>query len=179
MTGFDQVLTNFSRHESIHHGSLPLQLEARLTLGSLIRLRISTSFVAYFFIAFFYTLLSRVFQLPFDRRFGSASGCSPEAMITLLTTRFVPFFLILWIISNVSVSVFPVQVLPHVYRYGYVFPFYNISRAVRTIIVIFSTKNDLGMDFGVLIAWVALSCLTLPFFQWFVRRRLVAQGSTA
>ncbi|KAJ6539890.1 hypothetical protein DFH09DRAFT_1090201 [Mycena vulgaris] len=162
-------------------------LEERLALGSLIRVRITTSFAAYFFIALFYTLLSRAFQLPFDRAFGRAGlvvfwmlnwlgmlacGLALEAMITLLTARFIPFFLIVWIISNVSVSVFPLQVLPHVYRYGYAFPFYNISRAVRAIV--FRTKNDVGMNFGVLIAWVALSCLTLPLFQWFVRRRLVA-----
>jgi hypothetical protein len=63
-------------------------------------------------------------------------------MITLLTTRFVPFFLIIFIITNVSVSVYPLAVLPHIYRYGYAFPFYNISRAVRSIV--FRTKNDGG-----------------------------------
>ncbi|KAJ6537664.1 hypothetical protein B0H19DRAFT_372573 [Mycena capillaripes] len=167
-------------------------LEKRLTLGSLVRVRIATSFMAYFFISLFYTLLSRAFQLPFDRQFGSAGlvifwmlnwmgmlacGLALEAMITLLSVRFVPFFLIIWIISNVSVSVFPLQVLPHLYRYGYAFPFYNISRAVRSII--FATKNDVGMNFGVLIAWIALSCLTLPLFQWFMRRRLVAAQVTA
>ncbi|KAJ7453212.1 hypothetical protein FB451DRAFT_1342589 [Mycena latifolia] len=125
-------------------------------------------------LSLFYTLLSRAFQLPFDRHFGSAGfiifwmlnwismlacGLVLEAMITVLTARFIPFFLIIWIISNVSVSVFPLQVLPHVYRYGYVFPFYNISRAVRA--VIFGTRNDVGLNFGILLAW------------WFVRRRLV------
>lgn len=69
-----------------------------------------------------------------------ACGLALEAMITLLTVRFIPFFLILWIISNVSVTIFPLQVLPHVYKYGYAWPFYNISRAVRTIV--FRTKND-------------------------------------
>ncbi|KAJ7347373.1 hypothetical protein DFH08DRAFT_159896 [Mycena albidolilacea] len=162
-------------------------LENGLTLGSLIRVRIATSFVAYFFISLFYTLLSRAFQLPFDRNFGSAGliifwmlnwvgmlacGLALEAMITLLTARFIPFFLILWIISNVSVAVFPLQVLPHLYRYGYVFPFYNISRAVRSIV--FRTKNDVGMNFGILLAWVVLSCITIPLFQWFVRRRAAA-----
>ncbi|KAJ7926211.1 hypothetical protein B0H13DRAFT_2564746 [Mycena leptocephala] len=162
-------------------------LDKRLTLGSLVTVRITTSVVAYFFISLFYTLLSRAFQLPFDRHFGSAGivifwmlnwmgmlacGLALESMITLLTIRFIPFFLIIWIISNVSVSVFPLQVLPHLYRYGYAFPFYNISRAVRSII--FDTKNDVGLNFGVLIAWVALSCLTLPLFQWFMRRRFVA-----
>ncbi|KAJ7137580.1 hypothetical protein C8R43DRAFT_1072257 [Mycena crocata] len=157
--------------------------EARLTLGSLITLRLVTSFIAYFFLSLFYTLLSRAFQLPFDRRFGAAGfvifwmlnwigmlacGLALEAMITLLTVRFIPFFLIFWIITNVSISVFPLQVLPHIYKYGYAFPFYNISRAVRTIV--FRTKNDVGLNFGVLIAWVAISCITLPLLQWFVRR---------
>ncbi|KAJ7453011.1 hypothetical protein B0H11DRAFT_2326857, partial [Mycena galericulata] len=171
-------------------------LETRLALGSLIRLRLVTSFIVYFWIAVLnlpsqsgiprYTLLSRAFQLPFNRQFGAAGfvifwmlnwvgmlacGLALESLITLLTIRFIPFFLIIWIISNVSVSIFPLQVLPKVYRYGYAWPFYNISRAVRT--VVFRTRDELGLNFGVLIAWIALSCVTLPLFQWFVRRRAV------
>ncbi|KAJ7268140.1 hypothetical protein B0H12DRAFT_1178979 [Mycena haematopus] len=157
-----------------------------LTLGSLIRVRLVSSIVAYFFISIFYTLLSRAFQLPFDRRFGDsglvifwmlnwagmlACGLALEAMITLLTVRFIPFFLLLWIISNVAVAEYPLQVLPHIYRYGFAFPFYNISRAVRAIV--FRTKNDVGMNFGIILAWVVLSCVTLPLFQWWTRRRLV------
>ncbi|KAF7298488.1 DUF3533 domain-containing protein [Mycena kentingensis (nom. inval.)] len=159
-------------------------LESRLSLRSLILLRLGTSFVAYFFVSLFYTLLSRAFQLPFSRHFGSAGfpifwmlnfigmlacGLALEAMLTLLTIRFVPFFLILWIIANVAAAVYPIQALPHIYRYGYGFPVYNISRAVRAIV--FGTKNELGMNFGVLFAWIVLSCLTISLFQWFVRRR--------
>ncbi|KAF7350041.1 DUF3533 domain-containing protein [Mycena venus] len=168
-------------------------MDTRLTLGSLISVRLLSSVLAYFFISLFYTLLSRAFQLPFDRRFGSAGlvifwmlnwigmlacGLALEAMITLLTVRFVPFFLIIWIISNVSVCIYPIPVLPHVFRYGYGFPFYNISRAVRTIV--FRTKDDVGMNFGILLAWVAVSCITLPIFQWVVRRgqrRAAAAGA--
>ncbi|KAJ6480684.1 hypothetical protein C8R47DRAFT_596020 [Mycena vitilis] len=165
-------------------------LANRLTLGSLVRVRIGTSVIAYFFIALFYTLLSRAFQLPFDRQFGRAGfvifwmlnwmgmlacGLALESVITLLTIRFVPFFLIVWIISNVAVCVFPLQVLPKVYRYGYAFPFYNISNAVRSII--FRTKNEVGLNFGVLIAWVALSCVTLTLFQWLTRRRVRAAAA--
>ncbi len=64
----------------------------------------------------------------------------------------------------------PIDVLPHIYRYGYAFPFYNISGAIRTII--FGTKNErkhpcfhvysirysrdhlVGLHFGILLAWV-------------------------
>lgn len=41
--------------------------------------------------------------------------------------------------ANVSVCAFPIEVLPHFYRYGYAMPFYNVSRAMRTIV--FGTKN--------------------------------------
>ncbi|KAJ7929153.1 hypothetical protein B0H13DRAFT_2652668 [Mycena leptocephala] len=126
-------------------------LEQRLTLGSLIRLRVATPFVAYFFIALCYTLLSLAFGLPFGRRFGRAG------------------FLVFWMLNYLNM----LHGLPHVYRYGYAFPFYNISRAVRTIV--FRTKNEVGLNAGVLIAWVALSaCVVLPLVQWVMRRRIVA-----
>lgn len=79
-----------------------------------------------------------------------------ESLITILTARFIPFFMILWIIGmnwlctrflfshlndavDVSVCIFPIDVLPHVYHYGYAAPFYNISRSTRSIV--FGTKN--------------------------------------
>jgi len=162
-------------------------LDKNLTLGSIIRVRFATSFTVFFFISLFYTLLSRAFQLPFDRKFGHAGfvifwmlnwlgmcacGLALESLLPLLTVRAIPFFLILWIISNVSVCFFPIEVLPKIYHYGYAMPFYNVSRAVRTIV--FGTKNQLGQNFGILIAWVAISCVTLPLIQWFIRRKQVA-----
>lgn len=31
------------------------------------------------------------------------------------------------------------------------------------------------MNFGILIAWIALSCMTIPLFQWYVRRKQVRE----
>ncbi|KAF9039494.1 hypothetical protein BDZ89DRAFT_945258, partial [Hymenopellis radicata] len=56
------------------------------------------------------------------------------------------------------------------YRYGYAMPFYNVAGAVRTIL--FGTKNELGLHFGILIAWSAVSIISLPTFQWYRRRIL-------
>lgn len=90
-----------------------------------------------------FTVLSRAFQVTFDRkcvflspcchvllscipmtplaRFGDAGfviywmlawcsmmalGFAVESMLTLLTPRFIPFFLVIWIIVNVSVVIF-------------------------------------------------------------------------
>jgi len=37
--------------------------------------------------------------------------------------------------------------------------------------VIFNTKNQVGLNFGVLLVWVAISCVTLAGFQVLVRRK--------
>ncbi len=113
-------------------------IEKKLTTTSLVRVRLLSVFIAYFFISLFYSLLSLAFQVDFSRkyvsypviafhesdqissRFGHSGflvfwmvnfvgmlsvGLALEAMITLLTIRFVPFFMILWIICK---SLFPV-----------------------------------------------------------------------
>jgi hypothetical protein len=103
-----------------------------------------------------YTLLSRAFQLPFDRAFGKAGfvlvwminflgmlsmGLALESMLTILTVRFVGFFLIPWVVTNISSVVLPIDTQQSaLYKFGHGMPFYNVSRAVRAII--FGTKND-------------------------------------
>ncbi|KAF8153412.1 hypothetical protein B0H34DRAFT_800617 [Crassisporium funariophilum] len=162
-----------------------------LRYRSIVALRLISSFVAYFFLSLFYSLLNIAFQLNLTATFGHAGflvfwmlnwvgmlsvGLALEALFTVLTARFIPFFLIFWIILNVSVCVYPIETLPRIYRYGYAGPFYNISKAIRTIA--FGTKNRLGLNFGVLLVWVLISCITLPILQWFVRRKRVAEAST-
>ncbi|KAK0436161.1 hypothetical protein EV421DRAFT_1139147, partial [Armillaria borealis] len=108
-------------------------LQDKLTTGSLIRVRLISLFIAYFMISLFYSVLSRAFQVDFSRKFGDAGfvifwmvnfvgmlsvGLALEAMITLLTIWFMPFFMILWTISNVSVCFMPIAVLPNIYRLG-------------------------------------------------------------
>ncbi|EIM83021.1 uncharacterized protein STEHIDRAFT_124335 [Stereum hirsutum FP-91666 SS1] len=163
-------------------------LEYRLTTRSLVLTRIAVPITMYFYLSAFFSMLSLAFQVPFDRVFGHsgfviywmlswvgmcALGLAVEAMLTILTIRFIPFFLILWIISNVSVAFFPLQLLPGVFRYGYAFPFWNVSRAVRAIV--FGTRNQLGLNFGILIAWAALSCCTIAVFQHFVHRKTIGE----
>jgi len=163
-----------------------------LSYGGLIRLRLTSSIAAYFILALFYSLLNLALQIDPSRKFGkvgfvvswmlnwagmAAVGLALETMMTLLTARFIPFFMIFWIIVNVSVCVFPIEMLPRIFHYGYAIPFYNLSRAFRTIT--FNTKNQLGLNFGILIAWILISCITLPLVQWIVwRRAMNARGSS-
>jgi hypothetical protein len=98
-----------------------------------------------------------------------AVGLAIDALLTILPLPTFPFFVLLWIISNVAVCPFPIEVLPVIYRYGYAMPFYNVSRGIRT--VLFATRNRVGFSFGILIAWIGLSCITIPVFEWIKRRR--------
>ncbi|KAL5507147.1 hypothetical protein ACEPAH_6603 [Sanghuangporus vaninii] len=159
-------------------------LNRHLRLISLLRMRVIVPFVLYFFVSLFFALLSLAFQAPFDRFYGNwgfviywmmnwagmlSLGLALEAMITILTPAFIPFFLILWIISNVSVASVPIEVLPGIFKYGYATPFFNISQTVRTIL--FGTKNQLGLNFGVQFAWIFISIVTMSLFTILLRKK--------
>ncbi|KIM36235.1 hypothetical protein M413DRAFT_31832 [Hebeloma cylindrosporum] len=88
-----------------------------LPTRSLIILRLASCFGAYFVISLFYCLLSLAFQLDLTRKFGHggfmifwmlnyvnmlAVGLALEALLTLLTQKFIPFFMLTWIITNLS-----------------------------------------------------------------------------
>lgn len=59
--------------------------------------------------------------------------------------------------------------MPGFYSYGYGFPFYHHIQAARTLI--FGTKNHLGFNFGVLLAWMVLGWLGMMILTtWNMRR---------
>jgi hypothetical protein len=85
-----------------------------------------------------------------------------------------------WPIVNVSISYYPIEILPSIYRYGYATPFYNVSRATRCIIfrtlrLAYASRFSVGLNFGVQLAWIGISLLTIPLFQWLVRRKHVKE----
>lgn len=161
-------------------------LEDRLTFKWLMIIRVVNPLILYFFISCFFSMISLSFQVPFNRFYGGwgfviywmmtwlamgAVGGAVESMITIMTPRIVPLFLLLWIISNVSVCVFPSQLLQGVYRYGYAMPFYNVQQTVRAIV--FGTRDQIALNFGVQIAWIFVSWCTMTGFQYFKRRQAI------
>lgn len=65
----------------------------------------------------------------------------------------------------------PHELQPWIFRYGAAMPFYNLSRIVRTII--FNTKNEIGKNIGIIIAWIVVSLITVPLATWLTRRKAV------
>jgi hypothetical protein len=93
-----------------------------------------------------------------------------EFLITVLTARFVAYGMIFLIIYQVSCVSLPHELQISFYHYGIGTPFNRLSNIFRTLAL--DTKNDLGLSFGVLLTWAALSgFITLPLITWFYRRR--------
>lgn len=160
-----------------------------MTTKHYIAYRLAVPLIVYLPLSFFFAMVNLPFKIHFGAHFSYAGGFflwafvlylgmasvgfATEFMITLIGPRFIGFFLIPLIISNVSVVVLPHELQPWIYRYGVAMPFYNASRAVRTLI--FDTKNELGRNCGILLGWIGLSLVTVSLATWLIRRNAVNQ----
>ncbi|KAF8602436.1 hypothetical protein BDV93DRAFT_607477 [Ceratobasidium sp. AG-I] len=156
-----------------------------LRLPSYLWLRILAPLALYFPLSLSFIMISLPFHAPFGAKYTyagrfflyfaytymsiAALGLATDAMVTILTPRFMAFFLIPLIINNVAVVSLPFDLLPTFYRYYHAFPVFNSTQAVRTILL--GTKNHLRLNAGVILGWVALSCVTIPVFTILMRRR--------
>ncbi|KAI8976311.1 hypothetical protein BD414DRAFT_467212 [Trametes punicea] len=148
-------------------------------------LRIAVPLIVYLPLSASYALVNLAFDLPLGTKFGAgagfmvfwvyvylgmaALGLSIEAMITIFTPRFTPFFLFILILYNVSPVVLPPELQPSIYTYGSGFPIWNLSEALRTIM--FNTNSHLGRNIAVIVAWILMSCGTMSVLTWYMRRR--------
>ncbi|OQD89650.1 hypothetical protein PENANT_c002G09311 [Penicillium antarcticum] len=154
--------------------------------------RILSAIVAYFFLSLFYSLVSLAFHIPFSNQaapdtlpannanaYGRGSfvvfwmlnwvgmaalGLPCENMAMVLGFPWSSFFLIFWVITNVATGFYPIQLANDFYRWGLAWPLHHIVEALRTIL--FGTHSRIGLNFGVLFAWVAASLAFYPVATW-------------
>jgi hypothetical protein len=109
-----------------------------LRLRSYLWLRILVPLNLYFPLSFAFAMVSLPFSAPFGAKYSygggfflyfaytymgmAALGLATEVMITILAPRFMAFFLIPLIISNVAVATLPFDLQPRFYEYGHAFP---------------------------------------------------------
>ncbi|KAJ6153654.1 hypothetical protein N7470_006613 [Penicillium chermesinum] len=160
--------------------------------------RIVSNITAYFFLSFFYSLVSLAFEIPFSNppapdvipaenanayHRGSfvvfwmlnwvgmtALGFPCENMAMILGMPWSSLFLIFWVISNVATGFYPLDLAPGFYRWGYAWPLHRIVEALRTIL--FGTHSRIGLDFGVLFAWIAVSLAFYPVATFIMRWKM-------
>lgn len=74
----------------------------------------------------------------------------------------IPFFPV-GVIFNVSVAFLSISDMDHFYAYGHIVPVWNSVDATKSII--FGTKNHLGQNFGVNLAWVIVAAVGMFSFD--------------
>jgi len=141
--------------------------------GQWIMMRLAVTITVYFFLSFFYSLVSLSFRIPFSQsalpadetgaasRYGRASffvywmlnwcgtmalGLASENAGTLLGSPWFSIWLIFWVISNVCTAFYEITLAPGFFRYGFAWPLHNIVAATRTIV--FDTHSRIGLNFG-------------------------------
>ncbi|TEB28667.1 hypothetical protein FA13DRAFT_1666200 [Coprinellus micaceus] len=159
-------------------------LNKQLRLRSLIRLRFASSFAAFFFLSLFYSALVKILKLDTAKTYNRsgflvlwmlnwigmlAVGLALEVVLTLIGPCYLLFFSVLWAIVNFAVCINPIDGMSRFYQFGYAIPFYNMSQSVKTIAL--GTKNQVGLNFGVLIIWALISCISMPLAQRRARSR--------
>jgi hypothetical protein len=138
----------------------------------------------YFFLSLLYLALSCAWQIRFDKFFGASGyviywmltwlsmmsfGLVIENVNSVLGQPWTPVFFVFWVISNVATGFYPIELLSNFYKWGLAWPLrHNIIGAKA---ILFGTKNLLGLNFGVLIAWVAVSVGLQPFTIWVQLRK--------
>ncbi|KAL3474276.1 hypothetical protein BJX99DRAFT_231862 [Aspergillus californicus] len=160
--------------------------------------RILSNFAAYFFLSLFYSFVSLAFQIPFSNSpapdtvsadnpnaYGhgsfvvfwmlnwvgmSALGFPCENMAMILGFPWSSFFLIFWVITNVATGFYALDLAPGFFAWGYAWPLHRIVEALRTII--FGTHSRIGLDFGILFAWIAVSVAFFPFASFVMRWKM-------
>jgi hypothetical protein len=166
-----------------------------LRFNHLIIWRYTATVASYFLLSLVYSLVSLAFLMPMNNftaphdaparnpnAYGRATfvvywmgnwvgmtafGLASENMAMLLGTPWTALWLIFWVISNVATGFYALELAPKFYRWGYVWPMHNIVELTRSIL--FDLHPRVGLNFGILFAWVAIDSLLFPICCYYMR----------
>ncbi|GAA5879232.1 hypothetical protein JCM1840_007621 [Sporobolomyces johnsonii] len=163
-------------------------IENKLRLRDLIVLRLAVPITFYLFISLSISLVTFAFHVDFSRFWGKggfpifwasnflcqiAVGMPMEIALAFLGPRYTAFFLIIWVILNVSVAFIDVADEDHFYSYGFIAPIFQAVQVAKA--VIFGVKQRFGQYFGINIAWAVVGSSALALTTAFKRKSAIKQ----
>ncbi|UPX17674.1 uncharacterized protein EKO05_0008015 [Ascochyta rabiei] len=166
-----------------------------LLFRHLVAWRYIATVLSYFFLSLVYSFVSLAFLMPMSNQpashvlpannansYGHATfvvywmgnwigmiafGLASENMAMLLGTPWTALWLIFWVISNVATGFYSLDLAPSFYRWGYAWPMHNIVELTRS--TLFDLNPRVGLNFGILFAWVAIDTLLFPVCCYYMR----------
>ncbi|RLV94190.1 Nitrosoguanidine resistance protein SNG1 [Spathaspora sp. JA1] len=142
--------------------------------------RIVASTLSYFVISLMFSLVTLAMQVDFTVAFGKsgflvywmvsfltmwAVGAANEIAAMLLITVYPPllgFWLIFWVIINITPTFTPMALSAQFFRYGYGLPLHN-SFEISKVVFFDTYKGQMGRNLGIIIAWVVILTAIMPF----------------
>lgn len=157
-------------------------LRRKLTMSSMLFLNWIVPVILYFWVSLMYSFVTLAFRVDMTRMYGrggfplywalnwlsmTALGFIMETMLRIAGPLFFPFFLIFWVIWNVSVAFLDLSAQDPFYLYGFTTPVWNAIDAGKSILL--GTKNHLTQDFVVNLSWVVVGSVLLLTTCWYQR----------
>ncbi|EER33773.1 conserved hypothetical protein [Candida tropicalis MYA-3404] len=158
--------------------------------------RTISSIVSYFVISLMFGLVTLAFQVSFSVTFGK-SGFLVYWMVTFLTMWTVGlaselaaliiipiyppllgFWLIFWVIINITPSFTPIALLPEFFRYGYAMPLHNAFE-IYCVIFFNTYKGQIGRNIGIIIAWVVVLTALTPLVLIHFSKQMAKKAARA
>lgn len=140
--------------------------------------RVGSTVFSFFVLSFFFSMVSLAFQVDFTRAFGKggwpvywatnfltmwAVGAINEAAAMVIIIFYPPmvgFWLLFWVVANISATFSPIALCPEFYRYCYGMPI-HASYEITKVIIFDTYRGALGRNYGILVAWVVLATVLL------------------
>lgn len=178
--------------------SLPVHMYMSSKLKGLhyVAYRIMAAQLAYFVLSFSYTVLNTAFGVKFNRAFGhlgflviwsfafltmSAVGSLIEALVlvcTVIKPALIGLVLLMAAVSNLAPTISPILLCPNFYRYGYAMPVVN-SYELMQVAYFNAYKGHMGRNIGVLLAWIVLTNLAMPFVMKWTGKQMAKKAAAA
>lgn len=151
----------------------------------------------YLILSLFYATLNRAFQVDMQKTwkggFGvfwmfsflimSACGGACEVIGTISMATLPPligFWLLFFIILNISATFAPIQVCPKIFRITYALPIRN-GYDLMKVVLMNTYKGYVGRCVGVLVAWIVLNNILFPFalifFAYMSKKKIKKQAA--
>lgn len=157
--------------------------------------RMISSQISYVVLSLGYSCVSAAFQVNFNLAykggFGvywmisyltmAAVGGANENVAMICFSTFPPalgFWILGWVIINISPTFSAMALTPHFYRYGYAIPIHNSVEAFK-VVLFNTTRRELGRNVGILVAWIVVNNLFQPFVMKFFASQMKKKAIAA